>query len=146
MAAIKSRRTAITVLVEEVFGTRTASAGHKHFRLVINEFGIGVSAAKQETMLKRTLHQKLPRVVNGVTAISTGRNRTKVRVIPEGVELLIDKEMLPARADIGSCGDEAAGQRALDVQIPLMGQWIEQMGGDCGNGAEGRQNRLKAQK
>src|SRR6267143_5437367 len=136
MAAIKSRRTAIPVLIEEVLRTRTATAGDEHFRLIINEFGIGVRAAKQETMLERTLHQELTGVVDGIAAIGTGCDGAKIRVLPEGIKLLIDKEMLAARADISSRGDESAWERPLNVQVPLMRQRIEKMGRDRGNGAE----------
>ena len=124
MAAIKCRRTTVSVLIPKILGPRAAAAGDKHFRLIVDEFGIGVCPAKQESVLERTLNEKLTRVVDGVAAVRARGHRAKIGVLAKRIELLIDEEVLASRSDIRGGSDQAAWERALNVEIPLMSQRI----------------------
>src|ERR1700687_2380221 len=125
MAPIERRKAAIAFLVQNILRTRTPTACDEHFRLVIDEFGVGVGTTQQEAMPKGTFDQELTRMIDRVTSVGACGNKPKVRIVKEWIEFLIYKQVFTAGTHISSSHDQSPWERALHVQVPLMRQRID---------------------
>src|SRR5258708_32715137 len=130
------------------FGKGAAYGTGEDLGTSVDELGVGVGGTQEQAVRELAVHAELPGVIDGVASVVANNHRAKVGIETcdavrtevagtiAGVELLVDEEMLAADAHVGGRGDESTRKRALDIDVPLMGQRIAQIAGDGFNGGE----------